>query len=100
MVFFHIDCSAPPLKSKSKPLSASESTPATTSDLCTPTPLVQTSTPAPSAPEQSSPEPGQEETAPADVDDPQPDDGKAEDIKKDGAESEVGQLYFFTYSNN
>lgn len=95
MVFFHIDCSAPPLKSKSKPLPASESTPATTSDLCTPTPLVQTSTPAPSAPEQSSPEPGQEETAPADVDDPQPDDGKAEDIKKDGAESEVGQLYFF-----
>lgn len=88
------DSGPPPLKSKTKHLTAATST-LTVPDVstCMPTPSTQTSltpsTPAPTTPTAAPPEPSQVETASTDVGAPQPEDSKGQEVKKDTAESEV-----------
>lgn len=95
--FLHTDSAAPSLKSKTKQLAASSSSPTTTEiSTCGATTPVQTeppsSSPAPSPPAPTPPEPAQEEMASADTDAPQAEDSNAQEIKNDRAESEVSHL--------
>lgn len=101
--FLNLDSGPPSLKSKSKHVTASTSTPtAPEVSTCTVTPSVQTSpspsTPLTTAPAPDLPEPDRVETASKDVDVPQPEDSKSQELKKDTEEPEVSHVYLLIES--